>query len=208
MPLELLATSSQFEPFLVTLFPWVEPSGTSCPELLPGARATLNGHPLVVRERGNVTLRTFRYVCIPPSFELSDRALVPEARGDVVSTLEIEDGTHTVHMEVKGLGVPRTGRIVEPASGVLTAGAEAVIEWQPTTDVLQPSEVSLDVGQRTLRGEALHIEGNRIRFTLPGDTPRGQLYLSVSAGNSGPIVSCNTPCALVEGVLRLDTEVR
>ncbi|HZH18039.1 MAG TPA: hypothetical protein VE057_27045 [Archangium sp.] len=64
-------------------------------------------------------------------------------------------------------------------------------------------------GRRTapLTGDALRIEGSRIRFTLPDFQP-GALSIRLSSGNSGPIITCNTRCELTEGVVTLETEVR
>jgi hypothetical protein len=213
-PQHLLSATSLGGGFSLTLSP--QPGEeVFCPELLPTVRATLNGHPLAVEDRGHAQNTALGSICIGASFRLTDLALSPEARAEVVSTVELSDETRTLRMEVKGLGVQRTARIVEPASGSLSVGEEVAIEWLPATDVLQASEFSVSLfsiptqgrDSRTLTGDALRIEGNRIRFTLPEFQP-GALSIRLSSGNSGPIIACNTRCELTEGVVTLETEVR
>ncbi len=184
----------------------------ACPELLPEVRATFNGQPVPVESRGESSGGLLGQACRAPAFYLP-RAVRPEAREDVISTIEITDGTRTLHMEVKGVGVPRTARLLEPANGVLSAGSDVVLTWTPTTDILRAADARVQLvtaDYQTIldvKGDALHIEGNQLRFKLPAIKP-GPLTLSVYPGNSGAVVACNTLCEFSDGVMVINAQVR
>jgi hypothetical protein len=191
---------------------WEGPNEEFCPQLLPDARATVDGQPLVLEERGQAVNVQFSDICRIPMFR---RTGPWKPQQDAVSTLEVTDGTRTLTMKVKGLGIHRTARIVEPASQLLTVGEEVIIEWLPATDVLDPSEVLVSLWSiptqgkdvANLRGDALRIEGNRIHFTMP-EFPKGKLSMEVFTGHSGAIVFCNARCGAPEArVTILDAEV-
>jgi hypothetical protein len=186
----------------------------SCIEVLPEARATFNGYPLQLEGRGGDQGGLFGQGCSVPVFGLKNAAALPEAREDVISTLELTDGTHTLHMEMKGVGVARTARIVEPPSGPISIGRDVALEWTPASDVLKASEVKVLVQSavdtrslKTVTGDAVRIEGNRLWFKMP-DLPRGAISITVNPGNSGSVVSCNTSCEHSEGMLTVSAEVR
>jgi hypothetical protein len=183
---------------------------TFCPQLLPEARATLDGQPLTLVERGSATNTTLGSYCNSPMFRLTGPW---EPQQDAVSTFEVTDGTLTLRMKVRGLGVARTAHLVEPADKLLTAGEEVLIEWMPETDVLRASEVSVSLwsiatqgkDHATVSGDALRIEGNRIRFTMPAFA-KGKLSLRVSAGHSGPILECQGTCSAPESQVTVEEE--
>jgi hypothetical protein len=154
-----------------------------CAQLGPEMQVSLNGAPMRVESRGSTSeLGPGWPGCFWPRAVLSRHA-VPAPDADGVSTFTLSDDTRTLTYRVREPGTALEPRLVEPASGGLVVGGQAVVSWRGQEARL-PEDVEFvslvpanpDSKSVTVTAGQLNVKGDSLGFIVP-PLPTGELKL-------------------------------
>jgi hypothetical protein len=186
------------------------PSERDCPSLPEGLRATQNGVPMEVLERGywrqgGPILDSSG--CVRPRLNVE-----PPPPSEALTTFVLDDGGAELVAEFRDLGTPVTGRLLEPADAVLRPGQRAVVEFAPASAVLTTPFVQVQsINGRDLwhARVALQQEGapHTFSFVVPEGASVGQARIELRGGSQAGVARCTAGACLAEKNIHFDIPI-